>query len=226
MNKQDANSAIFPHRAQHALLLRVAKELAFPAKPLRHALSAAGGTPNYISQRAKDLRAGAPGKRQRPSPSQKLAGHSHTASAGPYECSAIPAPGVLLVCVPSLQDGLMGSQLRFDRRVVLVTGAGGGEHSTAGGRAPLPGPGIRAQPQLRSQRGVLRPSATGGGKKRLGELGTGPGGAGWEDVGPLLSGRRLCCGGRGGAAGLERGSLRRAGVARGERLAGLRLQSQ
>lgn len=30
----------------------------------------------------------------------------------------------------------MASLLRFDGRVVLVTGAGGGEHAKAGGRAP------------------------------------------------------------------------------------------
>lgn len=49
------------------------------------------------------------------------------------------------LCV--LQVGLMASPLRFDGRVVLVTGAGGGEHAKAGGHAL---PGVAAWEQLPS----------------------------------------------------------------------------
>ena len=40
---------------------------------------------------------------------------------------------LVCVCVP-LQTRLMASMLRFNGRVVLVTGAGGGEYVKAGGR--------------------------------------------------------------------------------------------
>lgn len=98
----------------------------------------AGGTLDYISQRAQDLRAGALGKLRRPSPSLKLSGHSRP----PPRCrvsslSRSPSSrGSASVCV--CLAGLMASTLRFDGQVVLVTGAGGGEHAKAGGHA-LPG---------------------------------------------------------------------------------------
>lgn len=71
----------------------------------------------------------------------------------------------LPACV-SLLAGLMALPLRFDGRVVLVTGAGGGEHEKAGGRVPetpffglgkraqrLCGPGARLRAAVRGREG-------------------------------------------------------------------------
>lgn len=104
------------------------------------------------------------------------------------------------VCV--LQVGLMASPLRFDGRVVLVTGAGGGEHAKAGGHAL---PGVAAWEQLPSGLSMGLRAAGGVGKQRpgerRGERGAGRGRMRGEDVQLLLSGHRVCCGGRGGAGG-------------------------
>lgn len=102
----------------------------------------------------------------------------------------------MFVCV--LQVGLMASPLRFDGRVVLVTGAGGGEHGKAGGHAL---PGVAAWEQLLSGlcRGLRAAVGSGVGGAAWGARGWTRGGRG-EGVELLLSGHRVC-GGRGGAGG-------------------------
>lgn len=100
----------------------------------------------------------------------------------------------------------MASPLRFDGRVVLITGAGGGEPAKAGGRAPAS---LRAASPL-FRAGDTRAVAAAVPASGLREAGEGaieatweastrPGGATWEDVGQPFSEHEVCRGGRGGA---------------------------
>lgn len=81
----------------------------------------------------RDPHAGTLGKQRRTCPSPKLAGHFYPASATVPLISQ-SEPQRFCLCA-SLQAGRMDSPLSFDGRVVVVTGAGGGEYTKCGGRA-------------------------------------------------------------------------------------------
>lgn len=77
--------------------------------------------------------AGTLGKRRRQCPSSKLTNHFYPPSAAVRLISQ-SEPQRFCLCV-SLQAGLMYSPLNFNGRVVVVTGAGGGEYAKCGGLA-------------------------------------------------------------------------------------------